>query len=146
MDITHIGNGEYMLSVQRSEVHAYYINEDCAKSLICSAFGLYSLPRGTTIELYDGTDSVLIFTHIPSSCYGFDNFEDVISACKNCSAEDSSLYFYDDEYILSVSFPNPYLGEFARNIPAGRDFLSFLKEHSRTIIPFDAVNFVKNTF
>ena len=146
MNITYISGGSYLLSAERHELPACYINEELAKALVCRYLRLDTLPHGTTLEMYESFKSILIFISLTPSYYGFDNFEDVISACKCCSAEDSALYYYDGEYILFVSFPNPHFSEFSRNIPAGPKYIFFLKEHGKTIIPFNAVNFVKNTF
>ena len=146
MDITHIRDGTFLLSVKNHELPSQHSHEEWVKALACDALDIDTLPFGTTIDFYHSDCDVLIFIAMPPSYYGFDNFEDVIAACKNCKAENSSLYYYDGEYILFVSLPDLYLSEFARNIPAGRHYLSFLKEHGKTIISGNAVNFVKNTF
>ncbi|MBQ8831055.1 MAG: adaptor protein MecA [Oscillospiraceae bacterium] len=146
MNIVYIRSGVYVLTAQRSEFDTYYIMEEHAKNALCSALHLYSLPKNTVIELFDGADSIIIFARIPPSYYIFEDFEDVIAACENCSAENAALYYYDGEYILSVSLPDTVLDEFAQKADAPYGFDGFLNEHGRLLIPSDAVNFVKNTF
>ncbi len=146
MDIVYNKGGVYMLSAERREFNAYYIAEAEARRALCAVLHLYSLPDKTVIELFEGTDSVMIFARIPPSYYCFEDFEDVIAACGECHTENSSLYCYDGEYILSVSLPDTVLDEFAHKIDATNGFESFLKEHGKLLIDTDAVNFVKNTF
>ncbi len=146
MNILHIESGVFLLSAERQEFDTYYITEEHAKKALCNALGLHCLPQNTSAELFEGRDSIIIFARIPKSYYGFDNFEDVIAACYSCMSENASLYYYDGEYILSVSLPSPMLAEFSYKIDAGFGFDSFLREHGSVLIETDAVNFVKNTF
>ena len=135
-----------MLSAKRDEFDTYYITETQAKNAVCISLKLPFLPQSTVIELFEGDDSFIIFADVPPSFYVFESFEDVISACKSCTAENSSLYCYDEAYILSVSLPCPILEEFSHSADAGPYFDLFLKEHGKVLISNDAVNFVKNTF
>ena len=146
MDIVHIKGGVYLLSAERHEFDTYFITEAEAKSVLCRALHLYSLPDKTVIELFEGAGNIMIFARIPQSYYCFDDFEDVIAACSECNTENASLYCYDGEYILSVSLPDTVLDEFAQKIDAPRGFEAFLKEHGKLLIDTDAVNFVKNTY
>lgn len=146
MDITTNGSGKFILSAAYSELNQSYITFEYTKKLVSHVFNLYPLPANIAIDLYEGHDSVLIFVHMPRIFYRFDNFEDVISACKSCRADDSALYYYDEEYILSVAFPHTSFSEFSTPEPRGEHYELFLTEHGKTIIGSNAVNFVKNTF
>ena len=146
MDITRTNSGTYILSAKKGEFNVQPITKESVKFIVSHALNLPSLPYDTEIELYEGSDDIVIFTHLPLSVYAFDNFEDVISACKESRTDISALYYYDDEYILSVPMPDAVLDEFSHRIDTNRNFDAFLNEHGKLIIPFDAVNFVKNTF
>ena len=146
MNITHTGSGAYVFSAARQEFDTYCITKEQAKSAVLNALNLPFLPHNTVIELYEGGDELVIFAHSPTSFYAFENFEDVIAACENCTAESSALYCYDGEYILSVSLPDGILDEFAHRIDAPNSFDAYLNEYGKLLIAFDAVNFVKNTF
>lgn len=144
MDITTNGGGNFILSASYSELKCSHITLEYTKKLISHVFN--PLPENTVIELYEGCDSALIFVRMPRIFYRFASFEDVISACKSCIADDSALYCYDEEYILSVAFPHTSFSEFSTPEPRGEHYELFLAEHGKTIISCDAVNFVKNIF
>ena len=146
MDITTKGYGGYLLCLSHEEQMRKCITYDDVQELIMSALKMRPIPAGTTVSLYEGCDSVLIFVQLPRTFYCFESFEEVISACKACIAENSALYYYDEEYILSVPFPCDILSEFSDPQYRREHYELFLKEHGRTIISSNAVNFVKNTF
>lgn len=146
MDIAYIKSGVYILSAKKHEFDTHCLTEKDTVTALCSTLHLYSLPENTLIELYEGSDNIMIFAHIPPSYYSFDNFEDVVDACSECTADSSSLYFYDGKYILSVPLPNAFLDEFAAKIHSANGLSEFLNEHGKLLIDNDAVNFVKNTF
>ena len=146
MDITRTNSGTYIISGKIGEFDTPPTTKESAALAVLRALNLPFLPFDTEMEIHEGRGDVVIFTHLPSSFYTFDNFEDVIAACKESRAESSALYYYDDEYILSVPFPDVILSEFSRKIDTNRNFDAFLSEHGKLIIAFDAVNFVKNTF
>ena len=145
MEIIAQGSG-YMLCLSYSELNQNYITKDYAQKLIASALHLSPVPDSTTIELFEGRDSALIFVKLPKFLYRFDTFEEVITACKCCSADTAALYYYDDEYILSVSSPDAAFTEFVDPEVSCDLYELFLQEHGKVIINDNAVNFVKNTF
>ena len=146
MDIVYSKDGMYIITAEKYEFDENGLTSEHITDTLCSALNIYSLPSHTVAEIHENAENLMIFARIPPSFYIFETFEDVISACTYCSAENASLYYYDDEYILSVPLPNTILDEFSDRLEYSQNLTEFLSEHGKLLIEYDAVNFVKNTF
>lgn len=154
MDVIVTDTGSFVISVTDGELADNHITRENTEGIIRRALGFDALLPPMKIELYEGAGEMMLFATIDGTVnlyYAFRDAESLIGCCKNCHGEPASeLYLYNSEYILAVSVKNPEdaadFCEFGQNLPCGRHYREFLKEHGKTLISCDAVKIIKNTF
>ena len=157
MDVIVTDTGAFVISLTDGELTENengVMTKENTENIVRRALGYDAGLPPMKIELYEGNGEMMLFATIDGAVrlyYVFRDIESLIGCCKSCRGEpESELYLYDGEYILSVSVKKPEdsadFCEFVQNLPCGRLYREFLKEHGKTLIPGDAVKIIKNTF
>jgi negative regulator of genetic competence, sporulation and motility len=120
----------------------------------------FRIKNGLSVKKHSDTSSTVSYIYVYT--FHFEKFEDLILCCNKTKDLSSvlynTLYYWDENYYLSiavVSFENNFissrtsllhmLNEYGKPVKASR-FDMYLKEHSKEVIPFGAIEKIQNSF
>ena len=97
-----------------------------------------------------GSDTLIIARpgHPRRPAFRFDDLETLLAAVAACPAQDSSLYTYDDGYLLTVppEEPAPALYEYGRAYSVTQDWETHAREQGQCLIRDTAVFDLRRRF
>ena len=158
MDIQAIGNQSFSVYIGEDELLMRHLRPDsvtCEQilELLSPAFGLRGLDSAC-LSLFPGHNELLIFIHRiyrTTGYFQFDSFERLLAAAM-ASFQDipSSLFYYDDSYILYVlSWDDNELAvfsEFGERLSVSQGYIMHLREHGRLLMDGYAVSDLRSIF
>ena len=158
MEILAFGGSTFSLHIDETELTDRHISPaeitvSQARDIVRSAIG--GRHGSLMLELFPGRHELLIFVRCNGDgpeCFSFTTSEELIAAVLSLTGEASasSLYHYNNEYILAVWFLPPEesapLMEFGVFVDLPPGFLSHMEEHGTLICPGQAISRIRRAF
>lgn len=148
MDIHIINKSTYSVFLPKNDILSPLTGDE-AISFVRKTLSL-GLKVGE-VSMFSGNGGYLFFVKEARSVpelYEFSSIEDIIAAADETDIP-SSLYYYNDRYILSL-FPLytsvHRFGEFGTKLKSSPELWLHIKEHGRVLIPSGALERIKEVF